>query len=82
MKKQNTDETKLKEGKWIAYREGDACGVFDNRKEAVKWFKELLKQTLKDFGKQDKTDEYDYSINLPHLLIEPIKQREAYLGLL
>ena len=72
---------KGKEEKWVAYREGNGCAVFDNRRDAVKWLKELLKQTLKDFDKQDKTDEYDYPINIQHLVIEPIKQREAFLGL-
>ena len=67
--------------KWIAYREGEAIGVFENRQEAVKWFKEMLKQTLEDFEKQDKTNEYDYKIEIKRLLIEPVKQRESYLGL-
>lgn len=67
--------------KWIAYREGEAIGVFENRKEAVKWFKEMLQQTLDDFDKQDKTDEFDYNIDVKRLLIEPIKQRKSYLGL-
>lgn len=69
------------ENRWVAYREGDACGVFENRKKAVKWFKDLLKQTLKDFEKQDKTDEFDYPIEIKRIIIEPIKQRKAFLGL-
>lgn len=67
--------------KWIAYRNGSPCGVFENRKEAVKWFKELLKETLKNFDKQDKTDEYDYNIEIKSIIIEPIKLRPSYLAL-
>ncbi len=66
---------------WVAYRNGESCGVFKNRKEAVKWFKELLKQTLKDFDKQDKTDNFDYPIEIKRIIIEPIYKRETYLGL-
>ena len=67
--------------KWIAYRNQEACGVFDNRKEAVKWLKGLLRQTLKDFEKQDKTDEFDYNIEIHRLTIEPVEKRKEYLGL-
>jgi len=73
--------TKKETPKWIAYRDGEAIAFFENRMEAVKWFKEMLKQTLKDFEKQDKTDEFDYNIEVRRLLIEPIKQRPSYLGL-
>ena len=37
--------------KWVLIRKGEVRNVFDNRKEAVKHFKELLKQTLKDYDK-------------------------------
>ena len=66
---------------WIAYRNGVISGVFPNRRMAVFWLKTMLKQTLKDFDKQDKTDEYDYPIDIKSLEIKPVKTREAYLGL-
>ena len=47
-------EDRLK-AKWIYVRNGEVREVFDSRKKAVKYFKALLKQTLKDFDKQDKT---------------------------
>lgn len=70
------------ESKWILIRDGEVRNVFENRKEAVKYFKDLLKQTLKDFEKQDKTNEYDYPIKIPAIEIKPIELREAYLSLL
>jgi hypothetical protein len=73
---------KDKNAKWILMRNGEARNVFENRKEAVKHFKELLKQTLKDFDKQDKTDEYDYPILIPETEIKPIEGRDAFLSLL
>ncbi len=71
----------MKEKKWIAYRDGDACGIFENRRKAVKWFKKILKQTLKDFENQDETDEFDYTIETKRLIIEPLSERKTYLGL-
>lgn len=68
--------------KWILIRKGEVRNVFDSRRDAVKYFKEILKQTLKDFDKQDKTDEYDYPISIPEMEIKPVKEREAYLSLL
>lgn len=68
--------------KWILIRGGEVRNVFNNRREAVKHFKELLKQTLKDFDKQDKSDEYDYPILIPETEIKPIEKREAFLSLL
>ena len=68
--------------KWIFIRKGEVRGVFNNRKEAVKYFKEMLKQTLKDFDTQDKTDEYDYPIEIPEMLIKPLEERRAELSLL
>jgi hypothetical protein len=67
---------------WIAVRNYEVIKIFKNRKEAVKYFKELLKQTLKDFDKQDISDEYDYPITIPQIEFYPIKEREAYLSLL
>ena len=67
--------------KWIAYREGEAIGVFENRKEAVKWFKGLINQTLKDLDNQDKTDEFDYNIEIKRIVIEPLIERGNFLGL-
>jgi len=70
-----------KEKQWIAYRDGEVCGIFENRKQAVKWLKGLLNQTLKDFENQDKGDEYDYKIEINRLVIEPYKERGEHLGL-
>ena len=71
-----------KDTNWIFIRNGEVRKIFKNRKEAVKYFKELLKQTLKDFDKQDTIDEYDYPIKIPQTEIKPIEEREAYLSLL
>ena len=73
---------KLKNTNWIFIRDNEVRKIFKDRKEAVKYFKELLKQTLKDFDKQDKSDEYDYPITIPQIEFYPIKEREAYLSLL
>jgi len=75
-------KTKEKEQYWILIRNGEVRNVFKNRKEAVKHFKRLLKQTLKDFDKQDKVDEYDYSIEIPEIKIKPVEWRKSYLSLL
>ena len=39
---------KQENNKWILVRDGEVRNTFKDRKEAVKHFKELLKQTLKD----------------------------------
>ena len=75
-------EQNKKENKWILIRSGEVRNIFDNRREAVKYFKRILKQTLKDFEKQDKIDEYDYPIKIPEIEIKPIDWRPAYLSLL
>ncbi len=67
---------------WILIRNGEVRNTFKNRREAVKHFKELLKQTLKDFEKQDKTDEYDYSIKIFETEIKPVQERKSYLSLI
>ena len=67
--------------KWIAYRDGDACGVFENREQAVNWLRGLLKQTLEDYEGQDKSGEFDYPIEIKRILIEPLKERKEHLGL-
>jgi len=36
-------------------------------KKQLNILKDFLKQTLKDFDKQDKVDEYDYSIEIPEI---------------
>ena len=69
-----------KENNWILIRDGEVRNVFKNRKEAVKHFKEILKQSLKDFDKQDKNDEYDYPIKIYEIEIKPVKERESYLS--
>ena len=71
-----------KSTQWILIRDGEVRKIFKDRKEAVKHFKELLNQTLKDFDKQDKTNEYDYPIKIPTIEIKPIEEREAFLSLL
>ncbi len=71
-----------KEQKWIEIRNGEVRNVFKNREDAVKHFKALLKQTLKDFDKQDKPCEYDYPIKIPQIEIKPVDERESYLSLL
>ncbi len=73
---------KQKKQNWIAVRNYEVIKIFKDRKDAVKYFKEMLKQTLKDFDKQDVSDEYDYQITIPQIEFYPIKEREAYLGLL
>ena len=77
----NPLKKKLQQEKWILIRNGEVRNVFDNRKEAVKHLKKLLKQALKDFDKQDKTDEYNYPIKIFGIEIKPVEFREAYLGL-
>ena len=54
---------------WVAVRNNKVIKIFKNRKEAVKYFKALLKQTLKDFDKQDTSDEYNYQIIIPQIEI-------------
>ena len=66
---------------WVATKDGEVCGVFMNRKQAVKWVKELLSQTLKDLDKQDKSDEFDYSIKISKYEIKSVENRQPYLGL-
>lgn len=82
----NQDLTKpkriVKEQQWMLIRNGEIQGIFKNRKEAVKNFKELLTQTLKDFKKQDKSNDYDYPIKIPETEFKPIYTRETYLSLL
>lgn len=68
--------------KWILIRKGEVRNIFQNRKQAVKHLKELLKQTLKDFDNQDKTNEYDYPILIPEIEIKPVEEREARMSLL
>ena len=68
--------------KWVLIRNLEVTNVFDNRKEAVKHFKELLTQTLRDFKKQDTTDEYDYNIKIPEIEIKEVEDRKSFLSLL
>jgi len=70
-----------KEQNWIFIRNGEVRKVFKNRKEAIVYLKKLLKQSLKDFDKQDKSDEYNYPIKIPETEIKPVEERESYLGL-
>ncbi len=73
---------KDKEQHWILIRNGEVRGIFPNRREAVKYFKELLKQTLRDFKEQDKNDEFDYPIKIFETEIKPVEERESYLSLI
>ena len=73
---------KNKKQDWILIRNGEVVNVFENRRDAVKHFKELLEQTLKDFKTQDKTDEYSYPIKIPETEIKPVEERKSYLSLL
>ena len=66
---------------WILIRNGEVRNLFKNRREAVKHFKELLEQTLKDFKKQDKSDEFDYPFKIFETEIKPVDGRESFLGL-
>lgn len=72
----------MPEQKWIFIRQEEVRGIFDNRKEAVRYFKKMLRRTLSDFEKQDKIDEYDYSIKIPEMEFKPIHKRDAQLSLL
>ncbi len=72
----------MKKQKWILIRDNEVRNVFNDRKEAVKHFKELLKQTLKDFESQDKNNMYDYSIIIPKIEIKPIKERGSEFSLI
>ncbi len=74
-------EKENKKQSWILIRNGEVRNVFKNRREAVKYLQELLKQTLKDLEKQDKTDEYDYPIKIFEIEIKPVEERKSYLGL-
>ncbi len=69
------------EQNWIEIRNGEVRNVFKNREEAIKHFKKLLKQTLKDFEKQDKPCEYDYAIKIPEIKFEPVEARDPRLSL-
>lgn len=71
----------MKKQNWILIRNGEVRNVFKSRREAVKYLKELLKETLRNFEKQDKSDEYDYSFKIFEIEIKPVEKRESYLGL-
>jgi len=77
-----TEKIKEIEKKWVFVRNLEIRGIFNNRKEAVKFFKDMLRQTLKDLKNQDKTDEYNYSIEVPKMEIKPVEEREAEFGLI
>lgn len=74
-------EDKYKDCKWVLIRNGEVRNIFNNRKEAVKHLNKLLKQTIKDFHKQDKNNDYDYKILIPSIEIKPIEERPSYLGI-
>ena len=66
---------------WVLIRKEEVVGVFNNRKNAVKHLKALIRQTLRDFNTQDKEDSFDYSFTIPETTIKPVKERKAFLGL-
>ncbi len=72
----------IKKEFWILIRKGEVRNVFPNREEAVKYFVELLEQTLKDFKKQKKPIGFDYPIKIPETEIKPVEWRESHLSLL
>ncbi len=72
----------MTEQKWIFIRNNEVRNVFKNRKEAVKYFKELLRQTLKDFEKQETCDDYDYSFKIFETEFKPLDKRKSYLSLI
>ena len=82
IKKREGERSMNTKEKWIYLREGEVRHTFEDRKEAVKYFKELLKQTLKDFDRQDRIDEYDYPIIIPLQEFKSIKERDSSLSLL
>lgn len=71
-----------KDSYWIFVRDGEVRNVFKDRREAVRYFKELLHQTLKDFDNQDSHDEFDYPIKISEMEIKPVDKRESFLSLL
>lgn len=68
--------------KWVFIRAGEVGQVFNSRKDAIKYFKEMLTQTLKDFHNQDKSDEYDYRIHIPEMRFVPVVERRAEFSLI
>ena len=74
-------EVKENDDFWIATLDGVPCQEFPTRKKAVVWLKKILKQVLKDYDNQDKTDEYDYNIVLREVRITCVTRREPFLGL-
>ena len=71
----------MKETHWVLLRDGRVTNIFEDRHQAVKHLKEVLKQTLKDYNKQDITNEYDYEIFFPKIEIRKVTERSSYLGL-
>ena len=65
---------------WLATRDGEPCGSFETRREAIKWLKSILKQEFADYSKQDQTDEFDYNIELPKIEIRQYELRKTFLG--
>lgn len=71
-----------KNSKWIYIRDYEVRGIFENRKEAIKYLKEILKQTLKDLDKQDENDNFDYAIKIPLQEFKPVEYRPTHLSLI
>jgi len=65
---------------WLATRGGEPCGSFETRKDAIKWLKAILRQVSTNYDKQDKTDEYNYEIELKEIEIRRYESRQPYLG--
>ena len=65
---------------WILVRDGEVRGIFKNRRKAISHLKKYLEQSLSDFDKQDKSDEFDYVVKLPEIILKPVENRASYLG--
>jgi len=64
-----------KETKWVYLRDGEVCKIFDNRNEAILYYKEMLKQTLKDMENHNYNN-YDHSIKVKEFEFKPIMNKE------
>ena len=67
--------------KWAMIRNDKITNIFENREDAIKHFRKLLKQNLKDLKPQEHITEFDYEIIIPSFKILEVEERPAYLGL-
>jgi hypothetical protein len=66
---------------WLATINGEPCGSFNNRRDAIHWLKALLMQELTDLDNQDLDDEYDYNIAIGKIEIKMYEERDPVLGM-